>query len=369
MGLHWGAASLQSVLSEEAWRRLQTVQVDPNVPAKPNDTLIFKNAQTGEEIGGATVDLFYRLRRSKLRNLLAEGIDVRYGSTFKDFQLADDGQGVIACFEDGSSVVGRMLVGADGARSSVRRALLPEQYLSQRLPYAATFVQASFSREQALFLRKFHPLYLAGVHPNDQFSFFGTQDASNATCPETWIFFFYISWPSSLDEQDSTSGWSDAQRLQQLKTFARDYADPWKSAFEWVSDDHPVWYMGLSAWDPGAEGHRWDNHQGRVTLVGDAAHTMTYQRGQGLNHSMTDAAKLCDALKLFVSDASNDSTAGAEDGDKNLQKESIDAIEEEVIVRGGAEVRMSTTNTRMLHNWEMALQSPVMRQGMHRDRK
>ncbi|KAF2099341.1 FAD/NAD(P)-binding domain-containing protein [Rhizodiscina lignyota] len=369
MGLHWGAAPLEAVLSAEGWSKLQTVQVDPNVPAKPNDTLHFLNSQTGEVMGGATVDLFYRLRRSKLRALLAEGLDVRYGKRFKDADFSDYEQTVTAYFEDGSSAVGRMLVGADGSRSSVRRALIPDNFENQRLSYAATFVQASFTREQAQFLRQFHPLYLAGIHPVGQFSFFGIQDASDETRPETWIFFFYISWPSSLEEQDATEDWSDAQRLQQLKDFAKDYADPWKSALEWVPQDHPVWYLRLSDWDPGAEGHQWDNQRGRATLVGDAAHTMTYQRGQGLNHSITDAAKLTDALKLFMVNTSNDVSAGAESGDVHLQEESINAFEVEMIARGGAEVRMSTTNTKMLHDWESALRSPVMTKGMHREKK
>lgn len=366
MGLHWGAVSLESVLSEDDWKRIQTVQVDPNVPPKPNDTLQFLDSSTGEVMGGATVDLFYRLRRSKLRALLAEGLDVRYGKKFSAAGFDDESGTVTARFSDGSRATGRMLVGADGARSTVRHCLLQDgqnQHLNQRLPYAATFVQSSFTREQAIFLRSFHPLYLAGVHPAGQFSFFGIQDASDESRPETWIFFFYISWPYSLEEQDATADWSNSQRLEQVKQFAKRYADPWKSAFEWVSDDNPVWYMGLSDWDPGAEGHRWDNHRGKATLIGDAAHTMTYQRGQGLNHSMTDSAKLRDAIKSFMNltEPNSDST--------DLQSTLVSAFEHEVIARGGGEVRMSTKNTGMLHNWELVLQSPVMTKGMHRTSK
>lgn len=360
MGLHWGAASLQSLLSENDWQRIQTVQVDPNVPPKPNDTLQFLDASTGEVMGGATVDLFYRLRRSKLRELLVEGVDVRYGKKFSDVAFDDEKGSVMAQFVDGSSAVGRMLVGADGARSTVRHCLLPDgQHINQRLPYAATFVQASFTKEQAVFLRSFHPLYLAGVHPAGRFSFFGIQDASDDSRPETWIFFFYISWPYSLEEQDATVEWSNAQRLQQVKEFAKSYADPWKSAFEWIPDDQPVWYMGLSDWDPGAEGHRWDNRRGRASLIGDAAHTMTYQRGQGLNHSLTDSAKLRDAIKSFMNPTESQSDT------KDLHGTLVSAFEDEVVARGGGEVRMSTKNTGMLHNWELVLQSPVMTKGMH----
>jgi 2-polyprenyl-6-methoxyphenol hydroxylase-like FAD-dependent oxidoreductase len=367
MGLHWGAPSLKRVLSEEAWNRLQTVQVDPNVPPKPNDTLKFLDSSTGEVIGGATVDLFHRLRRSKLRDLLAEGIDVRFGKKFSSAEFDDEAGLVTARFSDDTTAGGSMLVGADGGKSSVRRSLLPEtgtEYVNKRLPYAATFVQASFTREQAIFLRSFHPLYLAGIHPDGQFSFFGMQDASDASRPESWIFFFYISWRSEIDsEQDASADWENAQRLQQVKEFAKAYADPWKSAFAWLADDHPVWYMGLSEWDPGLDGHRWNNHNGLATLIGDAAHGMTYQRGQGLNHSMTDSAKLLTTVlsKPQADGAGADAAAG--------RREAVEAFEAEMIERAGAEVRMSTKNTVMLHDWELALQSPLMTKGMHGSRK
>jgi len=196
-------------------------------------------------------------------------------------------------------------------------------------------------------------LYLAGLHPEGYFAFFGTQDASDADQPETWTFFFYISWPCSLEEQQKTASWTDADRLRQAKQFSKRFADPWKSAYEWLPDDHPVSYHSMSDWDPGAESHRWDNHGGLVTLAGDAAHTMTYQRGQGLNHSITDARKLTDAIKSFMQGESS-------------QAASIVEYEKELVARAGEEVRLSTKNTGMLHNWEMVMKSPVMTNGMRK---
>jgi 2-polyprenyl-6-methoxyphenol hydroxylase-like FAD-dependent oxidoreductase len=70
-------------------------------------------------------------------------------------------------FEDGTIASGYVLIGADGAHSSVRR-LVKGSSASQitRLPYAATFIQACQTRSQALFLRSFHPstLQLRTLH-------------------------------------------------------------------------------------------------------------------------------------------------------------------------------------------------------------
>lgn len=309
------------------------------------------NGSTGEILAGFTFGPFYRLCRSKLRSMLSQDLDISFGKRLSNITYSDDRSSVTAHFADGTSAAGRILVAADGARSTTRNLLLgPEQGAINRLPYAATWVQNKFTREQALHLRQFHPLYLGSPHPGNKFAFFGMHDAAEADDPETWTFFYYISWPSSLEEQDRTANWTEAQRLKQLKELAKDYCDPWKSALEWTPDDHTVWYMGLTDFDPGLEGHRWDNCEGLVTMAGDAVHPMTYQRGQGLNHSLTDAGKLFDAIKAIT-----------EGGDRS---ELITSYEREMIARGGEEVRISTTNTIMMHNWEKVMKSPIMNVGM-----
>lgn len=67
-------------------------------------------------------------------------------------------------------------------------------------------------------------------------------------------------------------------RLRQLQEMAEMFSEPWKSAFAWLKDDQKVWYAPLTQWDPSLPEHAWDNHGGRVTLAGDAAHPMTFRR-------------------------------------------------------------------------------------------
>ncbi|KAI8940562.1 hypothetical protein NX059_004239 [Plenodomus lindquistii] len=354
MGLHWGAPALQSLIPNEWWDRIQSIQVDPHVATKEQDTLKWLQGDTGEIIAAFTFGPFYRLRRSKLRALLSQHLDIQYEKRLESIDYAPDGQSVTARFADGTSAAGSLLVGADGARSTTRQLLLgPEVGAINRIPYAATFVQRRFTKDQALYLRSFHPLFLASAHPGNKFAFFGMHDAADPDDPTSWTFFFYISWKSSLEEQDATKAWSDAQRLAQQKELAKDFCDPWKSAFKWTPDDASVWYMGLTDWDPGREGCRWDNRSGLVTMVGDAVHPMTYQRGQGLNHSLTDAGKLRDALVKIQ---------GGDD-----HRDAISAFEEEMIKRGGGEARDGTANTTLLHDWEKVKLSPLFTKGMKKN--
>ena len=67
-------------------------------------------------------------------------------------------------------------------------------------------------------------------------------------------------------------------RLRQVKEKSKAWKDPVRSALDWTPDDHDMVYYGpLANWDPSLEEHSWDNHGGKVTLAGDAAHPMTYR--------------------------------------------------------------------------------------------
>jgi 2-polyprenyl-6-methoxyphenol hydroxylase-like FAD-dependent oxidoreductase len=103
------------------------------------------NGQTGEQIGAAETPHIYRLRRSKLRTLLVDGIEIQYGKCLSDISYSDDGTIVTAHFDDGSSTNGAILAGADGTRSFVRNLLVgPEKAALTTLEFAASIVQAKF---------------------------------------------------------------------------------------------------------------------------------------------------------------------------------------------------------------------------------
>lgn len=57
-----------------------------------------------------------RVNRAKFRQYLLTGLAVRWGYRFTHYEVTEGG-GVKAFFEDGTTAIGDILVGADGLRS------------------------------------------------------------------------------------------------------------------------------------------------------------------------------------------------------------------------------------------------------------
>jgi hypothetical protein len=113
MGLHWAAPVLEKLVGPEIWAQMHSTSVDPHTPMKALDHLKFYNGSTGEQMGnGIPVPHWHRLRRSKLRDLLSQGLDVRFGKKLSNISYADlgDGGSVTASFEDGTRQEGKLLL-------------------------------------------------------------------------------------------------------------------------------------------------------------------------------------------------------------------------------------------------------------------
>ena len=84
----------------------------------------------GHEILGTTLlsskagkDYGMFVSRNRLRGILSNHLNIRYNKEFLEYEADQDG--VTVHFKDGSTAKGTILVGSDGASSSVRSQLLP----------------------------------------------------------------------------------------------------------------------------------------------------------------------------------------------------------------------------------------------------
>ncbi|WP_163513650.1 FAD-dependent oxidoreductase [Fodinicola acaciae] len=252
--------------------------------------------------------------RMTLRQVLLTGLEdvVRFDKVFQRYEQNADGT-VTACFEDGTSATGDVLVAADGSNSRVRQQYLPHARMFDTGLVGITGKTELNDRTRALLPEKVQRgvsmVFAPGgnsmiVHvmqfnwdlhgkPRDDI---GGSDAD-----------LLASWPGL--QWDNTRdyvmiGFGTAARTlptnvmdlrgQQLKNLLIERTRRW----------HPHLRELLSLVDPGScfplnirtteRQPQWPTSN--VTLIGDAIHTMTPGRGVGANTALRDARLLCRKL-------------------------------------------------------------------------
>lgn len=180
--------------------------------------------------------------------------------------------GPVAVMSDGTCEQGTIVVGADGNGSAVRRWLLGDLAEPEVLPVQMLNITMQYSAEKALFLdRVTHPVVDVGVHPQkSMYMAVLVLDKPDHSKPETWSFYLLASWPDSF----KVPGDESKSRLEQLRARLDNWAEPYKSAGSWIPDGTDIKPDTVKIWSPVP----WDNRQGRVTLAGDAAHSMTWRK-------------------------------------------------------------------------------------------
>ena len=158
----------------------------------------------------------------------------------------------------------------------------------------------------------------------------------------------HLGWRS--DTSQTLPQGEDMKR--EWQKLASSLAEPFRSMYLNVQGDLNYPCDRLGQWPTVA----WDNREGKVTLAGDAAHPMTYHRGQGLNNALTDAANLCNAISEHVRNGVP-------------MKEVLAKYEAELVKRGHQAVIDNGNNSLMLHDWQKMREAQIHRSGFRPDLK
>ena len=221
-------------------------------------------AEMSRRAGAATVGV----KRPELQQALANALDpktLHAGATCVSF--AQDDAGVTLRLADGRAERGDVLVGADGANSAVRAQLLGdgEPRYSGYVGYRAIIDTPPAEFPPGLFR-----LY------------YGLQGA--------WILFYHVGkgrlyW-LALSKQPAGAHAAGGALKAAVQARYADFADPVRKAIE-ATPAEAVTRSDMVDRDPAA---RWG--EGRVTLLGDAAHPMTPNQGRGAGQALEDAVVL-----------------------------------------------------------------------------
>lgn len=282
----------------------------------------------------------YSVSRMTLRQVLLTGLDdvVEFDRRFDRFD--DHGDSVTAHFTDGTSVTGGVLVGADGANSRIRRQYLPgatqtetgliaiggkralTDDLRAALPEGARNAMSMVFDKRGQF----------GIVHVMEFPWRADRELKDGIGgelirprPDLTFDDDHVSWGVSTSRTRLPADvltW-DGARLQEL--VLRQVMTGWHPTLrDLVRDSDPTTTFALAVRtsDPVAP---WT--PSRVTLIGDAIHTMTPGRGAGANTALRDAELLCARL-TDARDGRTDLLSGIGDYERRMRTYSAKAVEE-----------------------------------------
>ncbi|KAG5655620.1 hypothetical protein KAF25_003957 [Fusarium avenaceum] len=336
--LHWVLPFLRELLSNDTFQDVESVQVDPEADRQGLGKFVFINLETLEPKFLIPPGDRRRVNREKLRKVLLKGVSDRVLWNKRLASIQENGNDVIALFEDGSKAEGSLIVGVEGSNSSTRKFLLPDSYRNIRLPIRFTGAALDLTPEQVKPLQDIDPLLFQGCHPVTGtffwFSMLETPQVNGTagTDDEHFRVQVMISWPvkTSDDEVKAT----DKERLVYMKQRATEFNSVLRDVVHAIPEGSEVIEIVLQDWPCPP----WDNRNGRITLAGDAAHAMTMYRGEAANHGILDAYRLAKALEAMYHQGKN-------------PKETVDNYETELRERTSVAVLLSRQACLDAHDW------------------
>ncbi|KAF5252702.1 hypothetical protein FANTH_2329 [Fusarium anthophilum] len=239
--------------------------------------------------------------RWKLREALLHGAEdiVKFGKEFSSYEQLDGESGDVKVrFADGDEIECDVLVGADGAGSKVRKLLLPN---SQRSASGLTVIyfKAPFTPEtEAMIPWKSGCVAITPrrsmvvAYYKDRQRPYGPYDLEKIDPAASFLMFGLGCYTNEFENQ---SKHPDEMTPEELKDECLARARNWNPllrALIALSVPSSVFVSHVKTQDPIKP---WES--GRVTLLGDAAHSMTPYLGKGASSAIIDAMSLAKALK------------------------------------------------------------------------
>ena len=233
------------------------------------------------------------IRRALLNALLLEkaqelGIQVEYGKKFVSLEKHDDQ--VVVSFQDATKVRGRCLIGADGTHSLVREFVLENKFTPK---YSKLVFWGGFVSDQSIVSK-------LQLDPNTQYvsvgpvGFFGYGYVDNVKKSEpSLLWYCYLRQEDRLSRQE-LDRYTDQEIIDKVLASHENWHEPVRTLIK-----NSTSFCRASVSDV-LDLPQWSN--GRVIIIGDAAHAMNPVSGQGASTAMEDAMILTDLLKDYTGD-------------------------------------------------------------------
>ncbi|OAQ95811.1 hypothetical protein LLEC1_01688 [Akanthomyces lecanii] len=299
-----------------------------NLPAE----IAFYDGQSLESrfgVRAASRQDIIRANRQRLRDWLATNIDIEYHKVVET--VDEDEDAVTVHFADGTSACGDFLVGADGCFSKVRHSIFSRLGKPDPLnPLPLVLLLGEVTLHGADFERQLelaNSCYVSGYQSEGSL-FVGL----NSVTPDGTSGDYYWCIVYNDEAAKTRPHWTASADKELLYKFALSKVETMDPRFlEVVKKTDPCGMVVPSFTLQDLEID--ELPVSRVTLLGDAAHSMTPFRGEGGIHAMRDSLSLARTITKVAKEGT-----GLEGW-----KRGVDEYQKEMLERGVKAVRLSRT--------------------------
>ncbi|KAK6371579.1 uncharacterized protein PV06_01388 [Exophiala oligosperma] len=284
---------------------IHTTSVNHNIGVN-KDTMTIVQAASGQimaVLGNRLPDEpghLIRGDRQRLREYFSQHLDLQVGKIFSHYE--EDAEGVTAFFTDGTSARGCMLVGGDGLRSKVREQLLagytePDAAKLEPSQWIPIFGQCELSREQFEPIHDFSSAGILAAGPTIRYMIGPREIQADRSSASYYWAGAYASQGETQSEWAAEAEWVQNATRQELFDRSKKLTENFAPFLTKIIDYTGV--EGMLTRPPRFIEYVSPRQlpRGRVTLLGDAVHTMVPFRGQGANTAIRDA---CDLGRLLI---------------------------------------------------------------------
>jgi 2-polyprenyl-6-methoxyphenol hydroxylase-like FAD-dependent oxidoreductase len=311
---NWTAATLSALLPDDIADQIPSTHVNRsavNAGARPQFKCFDLSNGKAKSQKPSSERMF--MNADKLVKLLSRNLNVEYGKKVQSLTTDSTGN-VDVSFADGTSANGAFLAGCDGANSDVRHILHPDEYKNSELPARAISAVVRLSKDQVADARALDQFFFYGIDPrNDTFLRFSflevpgdTDDEANDESP-SYRCDITTAWPfrpNFLGRVEPTKVPNmDIGQFSMMQTIAQDWTEPFRSLVMSINlNEAEITPTDISDWscpEPSQESSSMTVRplDGRVTLAGDAAHTIALYSGESADHAIMDVKHLVSLLR------------------------------------------------------------------------
>jgi 2-polyprenyl-6-methoxyphenol hydroxylase-like FAD-dependent oxidoreductase len=304
-----GSEALHACLPQDLW---EVFEATGGVSAQSFTVMTEQLQELLSMGGGRTADpvrMHRSISRITLRRVLLAGLEdsVHWGRRFARYELLP-GDRVRAHFEDGSSADTDVLVGADGVHSRVRQQLLPEAGpidtgrvgIGGTVPLTEAIMEqvpAAMLRDPVMVLPPapcslFVAPWRRAKSSNDALRRLGIEAPSEREQD------YLICALGGRPEYFGLDAQAEGIEGKALKAAMRAATQRWHPSLRTLVEQLKEEQVFLNRFRTSRPQAAWT--PSRVTLIGDAIHSMTPYRGIGGNIALKDARVLCEALTRAV---------------------------------------------------------------------